>query len=220
MKEFDLKCKDKLLCRGVSIGEEARGKCILLCGANGSGKTTLLNKLARENRGSCSLVPSGIPKVKGFTLKDFVLTGCYRESRWDGRVSKALSARADDAISLMGLDDKAARDISTLSDGEFQKACIATALISGHETIMLDEPTAFLDPDNRLTVLRELRKLSDRGKTVVFSSHDLSDALEFCNEVWAIGLDLIIHKGSEEGFEKAASSVFSDKSALGSRKKA
>lgn len=197
--DMELKCADRTLCSGISIGPEAEGKCILLCGANGSGKTTLLRHLAEENKGDVSMIPTGIPKVKGFTLRDFVATACYRESHWDGRIGKELSARINEALKLMGIEGKAAQDIATLSDGEFQKACIAVALTSGHQMLLLDEPTAFLDPENRISVLKALRSIADSGKTVVFSSHDLSDSMNFCNEVWAIGRDKRFHKGSTEG---------------------
>ena len=86
------------------------------------------------------------------------------------------------------------RDISTLSDGEFQKACIASALVRNASVILLDEPTAFLDAENRINVLKTLRTLcngtaGNRRPAIIFSTHDLHDGLEVCTKVIELGAD-------------------------------
>lgn len=137
-----------------------RGDCIMLCGANGSGKTTLLRTLAGYSPDiTAVMIPTGIPKVQGFTLRDFVRVSCFRQSDLTGRLSPQDSAALDSALSTLGITGLAGRDISTLSDGEFQKACIASALVRRADLILLDEPTAFLDPMNRISVLTTLRSL-------------------------------------------------------------
>ena len=139
---------------------------------------------------NCILVPTGIPKVKGFTVREFVRTGCYRESDWAGRLRKETEERLEDALEQLGLKTLADRDISTLSDGEFQKACIAVGLTRQAGLLLLDEPTAFLDVENRLMVLRTLRQVAERtGTAVIFSSHDLHDALQLVHRVLAITRD-------------------------------
>ncbi len=135
----------------------------------------------------CVLIPTGIPKVKGFTLREFVRTGCYKESDWAGRLRKDTEERLEDALEQLGLKTLADRDISTLSDGEFQKACIAVGLTRQAGLLLLDEPTAFLDVENRLMVLRTLRQVAERtGTAVIFSSHDLHDALQVVHRVLTI----------------------------------
>ncbi len=199
---------EKVLCEGISLSLPIDGGAlVLLCGANGSGKSTLLRKIASECQGAV-MIPTGIPKVKGFTLRQFVETGCYRESTWSGRLSDDLKSRISAALNALGLDEKAGQDISTLSDGEFQKACIAVALTIGGDVILLDEPTAFLDPENRLAVLSALRKIADAGKTVIFSSHDLADAMKHCTATWALGVDKKFHKSDENGAQKCIESIF------------
>ena len=133
------------------------------------------------------LIPTGIPKIKGFTVREFVRTGCYRESDWAGRLREETEKRLEESIELIGLQHLADRDISTLSDGEFQKACIAVGLTRRAQVLLLDEPTAFLDVENRLMVLRTLRDVAAKtGTAVVFSSHDLHDALQVAHRVLAI----------------------------------
>lgn len=181
------------LVRDISF-ELSPGECILLAGPNGSGKTTLLKSLAAEEAGPSSasvlLIPTNIPKVKGFTVEAFVRTGCYRESDWMGRVSKEMEGRMDEALSLLGIEGLRGRDISSLSDGEFQKACLATGLTRKADVLLLDEPTAHLDVENRIDVLRTLREVARRsGTAVLFSSHDLHDALQVADRVFALSRD-------------------------------
>lgn len=134
----------------------------------------------------CILIPTGIPKVKGFTVEAFVRTGCFRESDWAGRLSAETERRMQGALDLLGLRAQAGQDIATLSDGEFQKACIAVGLTRRADVLLLDEPTAFLDVENRVMVLRTLRKVAqETGMAVLFSSHDLHDALQVVHRVLA-----------------------------------
>ena len=174
------------LVRDISF-ELAPGECVLLAGPNGTGKTTLLRALAAEG---AVLIPTNIPKVKGFTVEAFVRTGCYRESDWRGRVSKEVEGRMEEALKMLGIEELRKRDISTLSDGEFQKACLATGLTRRAEVLLLDEPTAHLDVENRIDVLRTLLEVARKtGTAVLFSSHDLHDALQVADRVFALTRD-------------------------------
>ena len=188
------------------------GDCILLCGANGSGKTTLLRAIAGSPASGTSpalgnksrssrkrvgksfpkviMIPSGIPKVKGFTLEEFIRTGCYRISDWRGTMDDGSKARLAESMKRLKIYSLKDRDISTLSDGEFQKGCIAAALSQDAEMILLDEPTAFLDTENRIEVMTLLEEIAAAGeKAIMFSSHDIGLALRHCNRVAAIGAD-------------------------------
>ena len=136
------------------------------------------------------LIPTNIPKVKGFTVEGFIETGCYRESDWRGRISTIAAGKMEKAMELLGIQEFRNRDISTLSDGEFQKACLAVGLTRQAEVLLLDEPTAHLDVENRIDVLRTLREVARKsGTAILFSSHDLHDALQVVDRVFAITRD-------------------------------
>lgn len=162
---------------------------------NGSDSVTTHNEWARKVAHNptwpkCILIPTGIPKVKGFTVEEFIRTGCYRESNWAGKLSGEMEKRLTDALERLGLNGQRRQDISTLSDGEFQKACIAVGLTLHTDVLLLDEPTAFLDVENRLMVLQTLRQVAEEtGTAVIFSSHDLHDSLQAARRVLAFTPD-------------------------------
>ena len=158
---------------------------------------------------NCVLIPTGIPKIKGFSVREFIRTGCYRESDWAGKLSAKAEKRLEEALELLGMKEWADRNIATLSDGEFQKACIAVGLTRRAQVLLLDEPTAFLDVENRLMVLQTLREVASRTATaVIFSSHDLHDALKVAHRVLAITPDGRLVESGEENREAVLKEAF------------
>ena len=146
------------------------------------GRGPKVRRFSALESATASLIPTNIPKVKGFTVEEFVRTGCYKESDWAGRLSAEMEKRLAESLELLGLKELRTRDISTLSDGEFQKTCIAVGLTRNCSLLMLDEPTAFLDVDGRAMVLEALRKVAENtGICVIFTSHDLHVSLQFCH---------------------------------------
>ncbi|MBP5235291.1 MAG: ABC transporter ATP-binding protein, partial [Bacteroidales bacterium] len=156
IKDLNIGHRGKTLVSGISFETEP-GEFILLCGPNGSGKSTLLRALAGKD---AIMVPTGVPKVKGFTLREFIATTLYSESDWRGRISPAMASDISKSLECLGISSLADRDISTLSDGEFQKGCIASALSRHAKTLLLDEPTSFLDVDNKSLILQALRDIA------------------------------------------------------------
>ena len=201
---------DRILCSGISF-DICEGDCMMLCGANGSGKTTLMKALTGFSE-DVMMIPARIPKVAGFTLKEFARIGCFSQSDMVGRLSDQHEEALDVAISSLGLTHLADRDISTLSDGEFQKAGLVSALVRNASVILLDEPTAFLDAENRISVLATLREICDRkGIAVLFSTHDLHDGLKVCTKVLAFGADgrFLCSGNTSESMSETVSTIFS-----------
>lgn len=140
-----------------------------------------------RRKGRVVLVPARVAKVPGFTVTDFVATSCYRESDWLGRLPAKIRGRISETLETLGIGHLAGRDISSLSDGEFQKAAIATALLQQAEVILLDEPTAFLDVDSRESALCTLREVAlGKQVSIIFSSHDIHTAAKYCTRVFGM----------------------------------
>lgn len=203
--------RGRILYSGVDI-EIRGGECIMLCGANGSGKTTLLKALAGMKGKEIVMIPTRIPKVEGFTLREFIRISCFSQSDFAGRLSPEQESRIDQALETLGLRHLAQQDISTLSDGEFQKGSIVAALVRKASIILFDEPTAFLDAENRISVLRTLKQLCDtpNGPAVMFSTHDLHDGLAVCDKVVALGSDGIV-RTSKTDLKETVKTIFKDK---------
>lgn len=202
--------QNRELYSGVDI-EIREGECIMLCGANGSGKTTLLKALAGMKGKDIVMIPTRIPKVEGFTLREFIRISCFSQSDLAGRLSPEQESQIEKVLELMGLSELASRDISTLSDGEFQKGSIAAALVRKASIILLDEPTAFLDAENRISVLRTLKQLcgTPSGPAVMFSTHDLHDGLAVCDKVVALGSDGIV-RTADTNMKETVKTIFKD----------
>lgn len=208
--------------------ELAAGECVLLAGANGSGKSTLLRTLASLQKplgGSFSCdakviyLPTGIPKVNGFTVRDFVETSFASRSLWGVGFDSDSAASSKKALELLGLLPLEDRDISSLSDGEFQKACIATALArlipadgnAAEGLLLLDEPTSFLDVDGRALILETLSGIAKKlGVTVLFSSHDIHLAAQLSDRVMALtpGGEVMLSGRSAEDRKAALAKAF------------
>lgn len=174
----------------------ADGECVMLRGRNGSGKTTLMKTIAGilkplsgsfETGGQAVLVPTRIPKVKGFTVEEFVRTGMLATAGSFRRLDRESEKALVESICMMELETLASKDLSRISDGEFQKACIASALTRKANVLMLDEPTAFLDVENRVMVLKTLQRLAhETGTTIIFSTHDIHDGALYSDSVLAL----------------------------------
>ena len=161
------------------------GSCIMVTGRNGSGKTTLMKTLAGQipplsgsfrSGGPVVMVPTRIPKVKGFSVREFILTSMRQGYGPFRKPGPEVLAAEEYAVRLLGLHDIESKDLGRISDGEFQKACTAIALVRRASVILLDEPTACLDVENRKMVRSVLRDISrSTGTTVLFSTHDIHD---------------------------------------------
>jgi ABC-2 type transport system ATP-binding protein len=105
---------------------------------------------------------------------------------------KALRKRADDLLALVGLVEAADRRLGEYSKGMLRRIGLAQALVNDPELLILDEPTAGLDPMGTREVKDLLLDLRRRGKTVILSSHLLADVEDVCERV------AILHEGRLE----------------------
>ncbi len=213
-----------------------KGEMIAVIGANGTGKSTLLKSISgvlsyREGEISVfgkdtrklkpsqlaqkiAFVPAQSPRAKNLSLFDMLATGCYNRSNWLGTVSPEDQVFIRQVLQKVGLSNFENRDITTLSDGEFQRAAIARSLVQDSQIILLDEPTAFLDIANKIIVTKLLQEITkSESKTIIFSTHDLQQALKVCDQLWILGHSNFMQGTPSSLIEKGAfDKIFKDSS--------
>jgi ABC-2 type transport system ATP-binding protein len=167
-----------------------RGETFGFIGPNGAGKSTFIKTtLGLIPPTSGSVILNGLPprdpasRAKlGFVPEE---AHYYRYLtpeeilRFYGRIfglgGAALEKRIGDLLKLVGLDHAKKKRAATFSKGMMQKISLAQALINDPETLILDEPTSGLDPLAKLNLREILVRLRGEGKTLFFSSHELSE---------------------------------------------
>ncbi len=184
--------------RDVDLDVE-RGECYGLLGPNGAGKTTLINLicgLLMPGSGSIALGEREVCEAPGFAgglglapqeMALFAgLTG-FENLRFFARINDIeASAAADIARSLLakvGLSEHADRRAGIYSQGMKQRLNIAAALVNAPELVLLDEPTAGLDPLARIAIWELIEGMKSDGTTVVMATHNLEEADRLCDRV-------------------------------------
>ena len=171
-----------------------------LVGPNGAGKTTsilLMSTLLSRDAGKVEvggLDPEqdarGVRKLIGY-MPDFF--GVYESltaveylhffAAGHGIAAARRNSLASDLLDLVGLSDKAKEDVNTLSRGMKQRLSLARALVHDPDLLVLDEPAAGLDPRARVHLRELIAELGRMGKTVVISSHVLTELEGICSEI-------------------------------------
>jgi ABC-2 type transport system ATP-binding protein len=185
-----------------------------LLGPNGAGKTTLLRMLAtvvppssgglrlldrdpgsynsrKEIRRRLGYLPQNLGYYPGFTVAEFVEYFALLKELPPAQVQRAVAA----AIERVDLGGKARAKLRTLSGGMLRRAGIAQAIVNDPELLLLDEPTAGLDPEQRMAFRELLRELGQRS-TVVVSTHLVEDVGAACTQVALMDQGRIVFQGT------------------------
>lgn len=193
------------------------GELVAVIGPNGAGKTTLLSILAGV------LVPSGGEIVAASATFGWVPQQPALYSKLSVAENLRLFARLekvqepDAAVVRMleqtGLEDRADEEVGRLSGGNQQRVNIAIGLLTAPPVLLLDEPSASLDPRQRERLWEFIGKLAGAGTTVVFSSHNVAEADRYAQRVLVLvdgellftgtPTELARTVGSERDFEAA-----------------
>ena len=198
----------------VSLQVE-RGDFLGVIGPNGGGKTTLLRVilgLVKPDRGEVrvlgkppekSRVDIGyVPQQNLFdrefpiSVQDVVLMGRYGKAGLLRRYSETDRSKALSTLETVGMLNQKSRQIGTLSGGEQQRVFIARALVSEPKLLLLDEPTASIDPTMQTDFYELLEKLSQR-MAVIMVSHDVGAISIFVEKIACLNRQLFYH-GSKE----------------------
>lgn len=201
--------------------ETPSGEVTALIGPNGCGKSTLLRGLARllkpkggavlldgaaihslptrELAKQLSILPQSPTAPEGITIRELVSQGRYPHQGWLQQWSDADESALKKALTLTGLLPLADRMVDTLSGGQRQRAWIAMTLAQETSTLLLDEPTTYLDLAHQIEVLELLAQLNTlEGRTVIMVLHDLNHAARYAQHLVALAGGQVIAQGRPE----------------------
>lgn len=185
-----------------------------LLGVNGAGKTTLMRmictllqpssgkilcngkdifKMGAEYRKLLGYLPQDFGFYPEFTVKDYLL---YIAALKGIRPAVA-KKRVKDLISKVGLSKAANKKMKKLSGGMKRRAGIAQAMLNDPKILVLDEPTAGLDPNERIRFRNLISELSE-DRLVLLSTHIVSDVEYIANEIWLMKDGQLLHQGTAD----------------------
>lgn len=206
---FPLKRSPVVALDGLNL-TVGKGRVFGFLGPNGAGKTTAMHVLlgfieptagdarifgvdvresiARERIGFLPERPETYPFLTGREL----LRLMGRLFRIGGQ---ALRTRVEEVLLQVDMAGAADRRIATYSRGMMQRIGVAQALINNPDLVILDEPTSGLDPIGRMDMRRIIGRLRDEGKTVFFSSHELSEVELVCDDIAILSRGRMVAEG-------------------------
>ena len=195
------------------------GSFVAIIGPNACGKSTLLRTVARlipalggsvlldgrdiqtygarELARRLGVLPQGSVTPDGMSVADLVARGRYPHRRafapWSDDDEQAVRA----ALDATGVTDLLHRPVDALSGGQRQRVWLAMALAQDTPTLLLDEPTTYLDITHQLDMLDLFRRINtEQGRTVVAVLHDLNQAARYADEIVAMRAGRIVAHGA------------------------
>lgn len=189
------------------------GEIFGLLGPNGAGKTTVIHIIATVDTAHSGNVvvggldtrrdPSKIRQLVGLVPQDpgfyAALTARENLEFWGamyGVSKRILGSRITELLQVIGLSDRANEPVSRFSGGMRRRLNLALGLVHRPSLILLDEPTLEVDPQSRRQIVDFIRRLAREGATVIYTTHQLSDAQEVCDRLGIMDRGKIIAQGT------------------------
>jgi ABC-2 type transport system ATP-binding protein len=201
-----------------------RGAFFGLLGPNGAGKSTTIHcitGIAQPTSGE--ILVDGVDVVKDYKLARTKVGLSPQEFNLDffaktedlldymggyyGIPKAERKARIDELIARFDLEKHRKVKFQKLSGGLKRRAILARALVHTPDLLILDEPTAGVDVEQRRDLWAYLKEMNDRGKTIILTSHYLEEIQYLCKEIAIINHGKIVAEGSKEDFMKDGKSV-------------
>lgn len=213
LDDLGLNRRGRPVLAGVSL-QLAAGECLGLIGPNGAGKSSLIRAAMGMDRavGYSSLsamapgprarhaawLPQGREVAWPMPVRDLVALGRLPHLARGQALPPADRAAVEQVLARLGLVALAERSATELSGGEAARVLLARALVQDTPLILADEPVAGLDPAHQIAVMRLLRELTDEGRGVLVTCHDLGLAARFCTRIAVICRGRIVADGAPE----------------------
>ena len=190
-----------------------RGEKLGIFGPNGAGKTTLISILSGilpKTSGEVSYFIDNqsadfikiLPKI-GFVPQDFAL---YQEltakqnlsyfGKMHGLKKPELEEKITTLLKILGLDHVGNRKLASFSGGMKRRINLAIGLINDPEILFLDEPTVGVDVQSKVAIMTLLNELNAKGTTMIYTSHHLREAEDFCDRTLLLDDGRIIAEGT------------------------
>lgn len=205
----------------VSFGVEG-GRIIVLVGVNGAGKTTLLRIIAgleKQDKGNILFNDESIgdSELRQVATLVFQRTAMFSRSVYDnmafglrirGKSESEVKEKVTGALHDVGLKDFEKRKAKRTSGGEQQRVALARGFLLEPRILLLDEPTANLDPHSATIIENAILKRKNREKIIIMATHNLNQAKRLGDEIIQIHAGKIIEKAStNEFFENPKSEI-------------
>jgi len=219
--------QDRMLFSDLNL-EIAAGERFGLFGPNGAGKTTLISLmtgLLSYERGDIWLLGNTIKskrkevnKLFGFVPQTFSF---YQElspvanleffGAWSGLNKKEIKKRTNELMDIMSLQEVKNKPVEQFSEGMKRRVNLAIGIIHSPRILFLDEPTVGVDVQTRHGIIGYLKELNKNGTTLVYTSHQLSEAEGLCKKIAFINegkiiacgdIDVLLADNKEKGLEE------------------
>ena len=202
VKDLSIGYESNILAEGINFFVD-RGDYLCILGENGSGKTTLMKTIlglkepvqgqlvfsSDLKKNEIGYLPQQTQFQKDFpaSVREIVLSGCQGKLGLRPFYNRAEKQYAEENMELMGITDLGSKSYRDLSGGQQQRVLLARALCATEKLLLLDEPVSGLDPGVTLQMYSTIKKLNDRGITIIMISHDISAALRYATHILYIG---------------------------------
>jgi len=217
-----------LTCQNLTLGYEGHivvsdlsftvdaGDYLCIVGENGSGKSTLMRTMLRLRTPISGQIVTGdglSPNEIGYlpqqtlaqkdfpaSVREVVRSGCLNRSGLRPFYSKQEKQIAEESMEKLGIAHIANQCYRELSGGQQQRTLLARALCATRKVLLLDEPTAGLDPNATVDLYSLIKKINEEGITIIMISHDIVSAVKYASRILHIGRQSALFNGTTDEY--------------------
>jgi ABC-2 type transport system ATP-binding protein len=214
VKGLEKSYKNNKVIKNISF-EVLKGEILCILGPNGAGKSTTINVLTgvlgyelgelfysgrkikkndKEFKGKLGVVPQDIALYEDISAEQNLrfFASLY------GLKGKELDEKTKEALEFGGLSERAKDKVRTFSGGMKRRLNIACAIAHNPELLIMDEPTVGIDPQSRNHILDSVKKMRERGMTIIYTTHYMEEVEEISTRIIVMDKGEIIASGTKE----------------------